>query len=191
MKEKGSIKNAGKKPNFWGKYEKTIPQNIKEIIYNQYYSPHTLYVYCDCSMHREENIMSIACSYIQNGSIIVKSTVIYPTNDCKGKNTYGELQAVMSGLFNFEKYMNRFTKKIVIYSDVDDIIKILNLEVNFKKVSSLMELQTNLIQLFEQKQIEYPNLLLSIEYLSKDLKTYNPFAKSAHNAARKVLQQQM
>ncbi|MFZ0579491.1 MAG: hypothetical protein WAM41_18480, partial [Psychrobacillus psychrotolerans] len=70
MKVKGTIKNAGNKPNFWGKYEKTTPQNIKEIIYNQYYSLDTLYVYCDCSMQLENNIMSIACSYIQNGSII-------------------------------------------------------------------------------------------------------------------------
>lgn len=191
MKVKGNIKNAGKKPNFWGQYEKTIPQNIKEMIYDQYYNLDTLYVYCDCSMQIEYNIMSIACSYIQNGSIMVKSNVIYPPNDCRGKNTYGELQAVMSSLFNFEKHMNQFTKKIVIYSDVDDIIKILNHKVNFKKISSLMNLQTNLIQLFDHKRKEYPNLILSIEYLSNDLKTYNPFAKSAHNAARKILQQQI
>lgn len=191
MKVKGTIKNAGNKPNFWGKYEKTIPQNSKEMIYNQYYSLDTLYVYCDCSMQLENNIMSIACSYIRNGSIIVKSKVIYPPNDCKGKNTYGELQAVISSLSNFDKYMNSFTKEIVIYSDVDDIIKILNLEVNFKKVSSLMKLQTNLIQLLDHKQIEYPNILLSIEYLSNNLKTYNPFAKSAHNAARKIIQQKI
>lgn len=117
--------------------------------------------------------------------------MIYPPNDCKGKNTYGELQAVMSSLSNFDKYMNTFTKEIVIYSDVDDIIKILNLDVIFKKVSSLMKLQTNLIQQFDHKQREYPNLLLSIEYLSNDLKTYNPFAKAAHNAARKILQRQV
>lgn len=53
--------------------------------------------------------------------------MIYPSNDCNGKNTYGELQAVVSSLSNFDKYMNSFTIEIVIYSDVDDIIKIFSL----------------------------------------------------------------
>lgn len=189
MKVKGTIRFAGRKPNFWGDYEKTIPPNVKEMIYNQYYSLDTMFVYCDCSMQLEKNTMAAACSYIQGGSVTVKSSIIYPPNDCKGKNTYGELQAVMSGLNHFDKHMNRLTKKIVIYSDVKDINRILNRNVTFRKVSSLTKLQTSLIQLFEQKQIENPNLNISIEYLSNDIKVYNPFAKSAHNAARKVLKE--
>lgn len=148
-----------------------------------------MFVYCDCSMHLDNNMMSAACSYIQGGSVTVKSSIIYPPNDCMGKNTYGELQGVLSGLYHFEKHMNKLTKKIVIYSDVKDIIKILNRSVTFRKVSSLTKLQTSLILLFKQKQMENPNLNISIEYLSYDIKAYNPFAKSAHNAARKVLKE--
>ncbi|WP_033827769.1 hypothetical protein [Bacillus andreraoultii] len=189
MKVKGTVKSVGKKPNFWGDYEKNIPPKVKEMIYDQYYSLDTMFIYCDCSMQLEKNMMSAACSYLQGGSVTVKSSIIYPPNDCKGKNTYGELQAVMFGLNHFDKHMNRFTKKIVIYSDVKDINRILNRIVTFRKVSSLMKLQTSLILLFEQKQMENPNLNISIEYLSYDIKAYNPFAKSAHNAARKVLKE--
>ncbi|MED1674220.1 hypothetical protein [Pallidibacillus thermolactis] len=188
MKMKGTIKIAGKMPNFWGKYMKKVPENVKQIIYNQYYSIDTLYIYCDCSMSIEKSKMSIATSYIQNGFVTVKSQVIYPPSDCLEKNVYGELQAIISGLSNFEKYMNNESKKIVIYSDVNDIIKILNKQVTFKKVTSLMKLQNNLIQLFQNKRIENPNLSFSIEYLSRDLKPFNPFLKSAHNGARKALQ---
>ena len=191
MKVKGTIKNAGGKPNFWGKYEREVPETMKEVIYNQYYSHETIYIYiyCDCSMDKEKNMMAIASSYIQDGFITVKSTVIYPPNDCLGKNIYGELHAVISCLNNFEKYMNNFIKRIVIFSDVNDIIKIINQQVTFRKVSSLKKLQNKLIQLFENKLIENPSL--TIKYLPTELKSHNPFLKSAHNAARKMLQKKV
>lgn len=188
MKIKGTTKRAGKRPNFWGRYEKKIPESVKDLIYHHYYSFETLYVYCDCSMQIEKNLMSIACSYVHNGSVIVESNVIYPPKDCKGKNIYGELQAIISSLCNFETHLNSFIKNIVIYSDVNNITEILTYKLNFNKVFSLSNTQAELIHLFENKQIQNPNLEISIKYLPKILRANNPFAKSAHNAARKVLQ---
>lgn len=188
MKIKGTTKRAEKRPNFWGKYEKGISESLKEQIYNQYYSFETLYVYCDCSMQIETNLMSIANSYVHNGSVIVENNLIYPPNDCKGKNIYGELQAIISSLCNFETHLNRFIKNIVIYSDVNNINEILAYKVNFNKVYSLSSTQSKLIQLYEIKKIQNPNLNISIRYLPKALKANNPFNKAAHNAARKILQ---
>lgn len=190
MKDKGAVKRFGRRPNFWGNYRDELPKEFKEVIYHQYYSHDTCYVYCDCSMPAESNIMSIACSYVQNGSVTVKGNIIYPPKDCWGKNTYGELQAIMFGLLHFEKHMYRYSKNLVIYSDVDHVTNILNSKVPFKKVPSLRKLQPALVQLFEQKQVENPHLNISIEYLTVYLKNHNPFAKSAHNAARKLLQKQ-
>lgn len=191
MKIKGTVKRAGKRPNFWGVYEERIPERIKELIYHQYYSMETLYIYCDCSMQAEKNLLSIASSYVQNGSVIVESDIIYPPNNCKGKNIYGELHAIISSLFNFETHLNRITKNIVIYSDLNNIAEILTRKVKFNKDPSLKNTQSELIQLFENRKIQNPNLKVTIEYLPKDLKANNPFAKSAHNAARKVLQKQV
>lgn len=187
MKIKGTTKRAGKRPNFWGIYEKEIPDSVKELIYHQYYSFETLYVYCDCSMQIETNLMSIGNSYVHNGFVIVESNVIYPPKDCEGKNVYGELQSIISSLYNFETHLKRFIKNIVIYSDVNNISDILTYKSNFKKVVSLSNIQEELIQLFENKQIQNPNLKISIKYLPKALRANNPFAKSAHNAARKIL----
>ena len=161
---------------------------FKEMIYDQYYSHHTLYVYCDCSMDIEQRIMSIACSYVQNGFVLVDSNLIYPPDDCVAKSVYGELQAVLFVLLHFEKQLYRFSENVVIYSDIAHIIDIINLKSTFKKTTSLTNLQLELLQTFNQKQPEYPHVNISIEYLPVKMKAYNPFAKSAHNAARKLLQ---
>lgn len=161
---------------------------FKQMIYDQYYSRDILYVYCDCSMDIEQRIMSIACSYVQNGFVLVESNLIYPPDDCVGKNVYGELQAVLLGLLHFEKHLYRFSENIVIYSDIAHITNIINLKSTFKKNASLKNIQLELLQTFNQKQLEYPHINISIEYLPVKMKAYNPFAKSAHNAARKLLQ---
>lgn len=97
----------------------------------------------------------------------------------------------MSGLLHFERHMYKLSQNIVIYSDVDHITNILNSEITFEKIPDLKELQVKLIQLFKYKQVDNPHLNISIEYLSNDLKAYNPFQKSAHNAARRLLQKQV
>ena len=191
MKFKGTVKNAGRKPNFWGNSKNKLPEEFKETIYHQYYSNDTLYFYCDCSMDLENNMISIACSYVQDGTVAVEGSIVYPPSDCKGKNIYGELQAIMSGLLHFERHMYKLSKYIVIYSDVDHITNILNSEVTFEKIPDLKELQVKLTQSFKYKQLDNPHLNISIKYLSNDLKTYNPFQKSAHNAARRLLQKQV
>lgn len=188
LKFKGFVRNAGGRPDFWRNAKKEIPMEFKQIMYDQYYSRDTLYVYCDCSMDIEQRMMSIACSYVQNGFVLVEDSLIYPPDDCVGKNVYGELQAVLFGLLHFEKQLYRFSENMVIYSGIAHITDIINLKSTFKKSTSLTNLQLELLQTFNQKQLEYPHINLSVEYLPVKMRAYNPFAKSAHNAARKLLQ---
>lgn len=182
-----SLKRGGIKPNFWGQSRINLAQDFKDIIYSQYNSKETLYIYCDCSMDGEGNGMAIACSYVQRGFVTVSSNIIHSPNDCRGKNIYGELASILLGLSEFENHIDRFNTTVVIYSDVDHINHIFNSKVSFKKVRSLKKQQKRLIQLLNLKRIENPTLTISIEYLPKNFKYYNPFAKSAHNAARKLL----
>lgn len=89
------------------------------------------------------------------------------------------------GLMEFEQHIDRFNENVIIYSDVDHINHIFSSQVTFK-VDSIKQ-QKSLIQLLNLKRSENPELNISLEYLLIDLKNYNPFAKSAHNAARKLL----
>ncbi|WP_040285758.1 hypothetical protein [Sporosarcina koreensis] len=186
MKTKSSVKRGGRTPNFWGRAKSKLTQGFKDKIYSQYYSEETLYIYCDCSMNGEGYRMSIACSYVQRGSVTVSSHIIDLPSDCRGKNIYGELEALLAGLKEFEQHIDRFNENVIIYSDVDHIDHIFSTQATFK-IDSLMKQQKALIQLLNLKRSENPDLNISVEYLSIDFKNYNPFAKSAHNAARKLL----
>lgn len=186
MNIKSSVKRGGKTPNFWGRAKSMLTQDFKDMIYSQYYSQETLYIYCDCSMDGEGYRMSIACSFVQGGSVTVSSHIIDLPSDCRGKNIYGELEALVAGLMEFEHHIDSFNESVIIYSDVDHINHIFGTQVTFK-IRSLKKQQKTLIQLLNLKRSENPNLNISIEYLPIDFKNYNPFAKSAHNAARKLL----
>jgi len=180
LKFKSDVKRT-RKPNFWPKYTRSVPEEIKEKIYQQYYSQDKLYIYCDMSMNLENNSMSVACTYITNGTITIKTQYAHPPRDCIGKNGYGELKAVTFALKHFEKYVSRSTE-IIIYSDVQDIG-----QKKFKN-TSFESAQQEINILLSKTKLTHPNKTISIQYLSNELKKYNPFYKSAHNAARKLIQ---
>lgn len=85
MNIKSSVKRGGKTPNFWGRAKSKLSQDFKDMIYSQYYSQETLYIYCDCSMNENGNRMSIACSFVQRGFVTVSSHIIDLPSDCRGK----------------------------------------------------------------------------------------------------------
>lgn len=186
MKTKGSTRRV-KGHNFWGKYEKDVPPNVKEMVYNQYLSNDTLYVYCDSSAIKELKHMTIACAYVQNGTVLVKHQIVNLPHDCWHKNIFAELKAVTFALTHFEKYMDRLCKKVIIFSDVDDIEGFVSNNITFKKNVSLKKLQSELILLFQKAKRKNPNILIEIRYLPIEEKKYNPFAKTAHNAASRLL----
>lgn len=98
IRQKGSIKRV-EKPNLWGKYVENVPKELKEMVYRQYFNREILFCFCDGSS--KDNMMAVACSYVQNTDIIVKSQLIYPPKNCIGKNSYSELQAIIFGLTHF------------------------------------------------------------------------------------------
>lgn len=186
MKTKGSTRGV-KRHNFWGKYEKDVPSCVKEMVYNQYLSNDTLFVYCDSSAIKEQKNMAIACAYVQNGSVIVKHQFVNPPRDCWHKNIYAEMKAVSFALAHYEKHMSSLCKKVIIFSDVDDIEGFVSNAITFKKNVSLKKLQSELILLFEKAKKNNPDVLIKIKYLPLKQKKYNPFAKTAHNAANRLL----
>lgn len=189
MKNIGSPKGTGKYLNFWGKYEEQVSEEMKEKMYRQYFSTETLFIYCDASRSESSTVMSVACSYVYAGEVIVKQSYAYPSADCYQKIKYGELKAIIFALNNFKKHMRigKQCKNIIIYSDVHNIEATLNNEITFKKNKSLNRLKNELIVLFQQKKKENPGTFIDIRYLSLDQKRHNPFAKSCHNAANRML----
>lgn len=186
MKLKSEAKKV-RRVNFWGKYEKIIPIELKEMVFDQYYSRDTLYIYCDSSCSKVNSDMAVACTYVKNGSIYVKKKFIRSPKDCVGKNIYGELKAVFFALKNFVKYLGRRYDSVIIFSDVNDIKRILLNKIVFKNNDSLRKLQVELITLYKEKKIESPGINIEIKYLPLNLRKHNPFMKASHNASRKLM----
>lgn len=187
---KGNTRRAGNQVFWHKKYINNVPDEMKEMVYQQFYCRDSLYIYCDMSMNTDRNIMSVACSYVSNGTVVVKHQLVYPPKDCINKNIFGEIKSIIFALTNFEKYMGRNIdeiKSIVILSDINFIEDLLLQEPYFRKNSSLNNIQTEMKLLFRKMQNKYPIKNISIKYLQQDQKSFNPFYKSAHNAAKSLL----
>ncbi|MFK5709195.1 hypothetical protein [Lysinibacillus boronitolerans] len=179
-----------KMENFWGKYENKIPIEVKEMVFDQYYSQDTLFVYCDSSSSKINNDMAVACTYVNNASITVEKLLVHSPGDCIGKNIFGELKAVLFALSHFNKHLRKPCERVIIYSDVNDINRILASQLVFNQNVSLKILQVDLINLYEQKKRENQNVTLEIKYLPLHRKKHNPFMKASHNASRKMLKRE-
>ncbi|MFT9494594.1 MULTISPECIES: hypothetical protein [Bacillota] len=185
MKPKGNSKYVGK-PKFWPKNEDKVPSEIKEMIFQQYYSRDTLFIYCDMSMKHNYPTMAVACSYIKDSLVQVKQQYVHPPRESVSKNIYGELKAILFALTHFEKYIGDCST-IIFYSDVRDIEKFLTKEIVFKKNDSLSQLQEEIHLMFRKIKNKHTNKNITVCYLSHELRKYNPFYKSAHNAAKRML----
>ncbi|WP_175639267.1 RNase H family protein [Metabacillus schmidteae] len=183
-KSRSSNAQVGKL-NFWGKYAHRIQEDKKEWIYEQYLSNDVLYIYCDTSIATEKGKGAIACTYVMNGKIIVKSQLVYLPNKMKSSNIYGELKALNFALSHFHKYIGTGSE-VVIYSDVSTIGFIME-DVFELKEDELEKIKKETHRMYLQIIQSNVNLNLSIKYLVKDLQTHNSFYKSAHNTARKLL----
>jgi hypothetical protein len=53
--------------NFWPMNAEKVTTIVKEIIFSQYYSKDTLYVYFDMSIKPGYSTMSVECSYVIEG----------------------------------------------------------------------------------------------------------------------------
>ncbi|WP_442598114.1 hypothetical protein [Neobacillus sp. D3-1R] len=185
MKAKGNTKRLIK-TNFWEGYEEKVPKELKEMIFEQYLSNDTLFIYCDASgkLHCQE--MSVACSYVQGASVIVKQKFVYLPTDCINKNIYGEMQSIFFTLIHFTKYMMPGCKSVIIFSDVNEIENILNNQKKFENLS-LRKAQSELILLYHKAKKQNPNISIEIKYLPTEQKLYNPFYRASHNAAYDML----
>lgn len=186
MKGQGNSKRVSQ-PIFWGDHEEGISEELKEKVYAEYLSLDTLYIYCDSSANPNVREMSVACSYIQNGSIGVKNQLVYPPQEATHKNIYGELKAIMFGLTNFQRFKEKGCSNVILYSDIKDITLFLNNKSTFKKNTALKNLQSELIKFYERVKKDNPDLYIEIEYLPVNQRVSNPFAKSCHNAAKRML----
>jgi len=173
-------------PNFWPKkFRSKIPEDMKNWIYDQYYNQQTLIVYCDASIKHDQSVIGIACSFVANGSVMVKQKYITsPSVYEVVPPIYAEMKSLMFGLDFFNDYVNQ-CNEVIIYSDVNHIERILANGKVFNKHSLLQTVRDELITLYNQK-CNTSDVNLSIKYLPKNKKKFNPFYKSAHNAANKM-----
>jgi hypothetical protein len=187
---KGNTKRAGNQVFWHKKYIDNVPDDMKEMVYQQCFCHDSLYIYCDMSMDVDRKMMSVACSYVSNGKVIVKHQLVYPPHDCLNRNIFGEIKAIIFALTHFEKYMDEKTtgiKNVVVLSDINFVEELLLHKPYFRKNSSLNKIQSDMKLLYRKMQIKYPSKNISIKYLQKGQKSYNPFYKSAHNAAKSLL----
>ncbi|MCM3387278.1 hypothetical protein M3649_03915 [Ureibacillus chungkukjangi] len=184
MKNKGDNKYV-QKPNFWGEFEANIPINVKEFVYEQYNEVETLYVYCDGSLKRGDSRASVGVSYIGNASVYSKGKLVYLERSITSMNVAAELYAIIFGLDNFEKYITPNTKNILIYSDLRDIENVLLDDFQYQRdeINKIREEMINKIKNHKSK------LPIEIKYLERFYRYGNPFYKSAHNTASKLLKQ--
>lgn len=178
-------------PNFWpNKYHSNIPENMKMWVYDQYFSQQVLSVYCDASIKHDQSVIGIACSYVANGSVIVKRKFIKPPSCYKSvPPIYAEMKSLIFALTHFEEHVYQ-CNDVIIYSDVNHIDRILTNDKMFKKHLRLQADRKELKSLYNQKKNSF-KIRLSIRYLPKSKKKFNPFYKSAHNAANKVIRNTM
>lgn len=187
MKSKGLVKRV-KNPSFWGKHEEKIPLELKEWIFNQYFCKDWLYIYCDSSCSKSNNEMSVACTYVSDGAVIVKNQFINTPKDVHGKNVYGEIKAIIFALLHLFKYLNLSCKGVTIFSDVHNIESLLTNQIVFKNNVSLKRVQKEMINLMNKRKSEYQTLSIQIRYLPLHSKKHNPFWKASHNASRKLFE---
>jgi hypothetical protein len=180
VRAKGSSKRVVK-PNFWKGYEDKVPIELKELVYEQYLSQ-DLFVYCDASQKRDYTQQSIACTYVQNTSIVVKQRFVYLPRDCINQIFYGEMEAVMFALKHFSKNMMASCKNVIIFSDILTIEQLITGEATFKN-PSLKKLQKEMVFFYQIVKKQYPNLCIEIKHLCPLNKKYNPFHNASHNAA--------
>lgn len=186
MKFKGNTKRVGK-PNFWKGYDHKVSKELKKLVLDQYLNTETLFVYCDMSASKLQREMSVACTYLMSGNVVIKIQYVYPPEECVDKEIYGELKALIFGLSHFEKYLLPQCNSVIFFSDVANIEGLLMNEITFKKNKSLRKLQIELIMLYEKVKMKNTNRIIEIRYLPLQYKVHNPFYKSSHNAAYKML----
>lgn len=184
MKAKSSPKGV-RQIEFWKGYEEIVSPAVKQLTYQHYYSQDTLHVYCDTSTQPERSTMAVACSYVRNTNVTVKVKYVYPTRDVANKNIFGELQALLFALKHVHQYEGSCTS-IMLYSDVHNVEELLTKQACFQH-PTLQKVQNELIASYRQKQSHYLQKDIRIVYLSSDLRKHNPFHKSAHNAAKRLL----
>ena len=188
MKPKVNSKRAGAPPDFWKDYWRHlhVPEDLKSWVLNQYYDKDTLSVYCDASIRNDHSLIGIACSYISNGCIIVKHQYAQPPlYRVNISSYYAEIKGVMFALNFFGNYKG-ICSEVVIYSDLMEIERMLCEEIFFKKNLELEKVRKELKQLYKLKKAEYGEKL-QIKYLTVEKRRFNPFYRSAHNAARNLI----
>jgi hypothetical protein len=163
VRAKGNSKRVVK-PNFWKGFEEKVSNELKDMIYEQYLSQ-DLFVYCDTSQKRDHREQSVACTYVQNASIVVKQKFVYLPIDCVNKNHFGEMESVIFALKHFTKYIMPSCKNVVIYSDLANIEPWINGEINNFKNPSLKKLQKEMILLYQKVKTETSNISVEVKYL--------------------------
>ncbi|MFS0594426.1 hypothetical protein AB1L05_22900 [Cytobacillus horneckiae] len=187
MNIKSNSKRVGKLPDFWpSKFYSEIPTDLKNWVIEQYFNQQCMSIYCDASVKQDQQVIVVACSYVANNFIQVKQQYVQPLQFHKPiPPMYAEMKSIIFALKHFEKHIGQCTEAII-YSDVNDIERILGDEPLFKKNPALQKTRSELKMLHDNKLVT-TNIKLSIEYLPVERKRYNPFYKSAHNAAYRLI----
>lgn len=108
MNINGISKHVGKMPDFWPrKFQSKIPKNMKDWVFDQYFNRQVMSIYCDASIAHHQRLIGVACSYVANGSVLVKREYIHPPSTFYViPPIYAEIKSVIFTLKHFENYVN-------------------------------------------------------------------------------------
>jgi ribonuclease HI len=169
-------------------FKKPTIQRRKEI--EDYRFDNKLYrVYTDASELQNQGIFGLAFSFVGGGNIIVKSRKYY-NQLYRENNVFAEIIAISFAINSLEDiFMDNKTypEEVRILSDIKWIEQLE--DSNWKNHPTKSQVLETVLESKTKFQSQYENKKLSILYIGKGDKRYNPYYTAAHNASRKVLKE--
>ncbi|RSL29697.1 hypothetical protein D7Z54_29900 [Salibacterium salarium] len=166
------------------KYKKP-PQEAKDRAENNRLDNEILRVYTDASGMLGPGLFGLAACYVGQGDVTVKTKKLYDATQKKSVSD-AELESVIFALNELPVIIGKRSirpSQVFIYNDQDRLR-------NYMSSESFSEKETPLKHIQQSRQkCEHicPDVSLSIDYITKQDRKFNPHYAAAHNGSRNVL----
>ncbi|MET1249044.1 hypothetical protein ABWW58_09675 [Sporolactobacillus sp. STCC-11] len=150
------------------------------------WSTDTLFIFVDASELNSSGIFGLASCFVGQGEVIVKSRKHY-AQLFKKQNSYAEYAAIwfaIQTLFAVIKQKHQKPDHVILFSDFvhPEDLTIVSAEKNRLNpiIEKIIFSKNTFLSL-------HPQIKLTFELMTKELKRHNPYYRAAHNASRKIL----
>lgn len=150
------------------------------------WSADTLFTFVDASELNSSGIFGLAACFVGQGEVVVKSRKHYDQL-FKKLNSYAEYVAIwfaVQTLFTVIKQKHQKPDHVILFSD---FVHPEELTVASAEKSRLNPIIEKILISKDTFLASFPQIELTFELMTKELKRHNPYYRAAHNASRKVL----